>query len=149
VQLIYLVLNTNDPEYYLTILALPLSLLLLVEGHLAARYENKWLMGSFMLGCLAACIYFVYKLVRIWAQANGDFKDVYKSLTVFAAISLFFLLVTGVWAFIVMRNFDRGLKIHLLKRPIIGSRKRGGTVDWTNRKSGMTLAANPNRMSIE
>lgn len=83
VQLIYLVLSTNDMEYYLTILALPLSLLLLIEGHMAARYENKWLMGSFMLGCLAACIYFVYKLFRIWAQANNDFQEVYKSLTVF------------------------------------------------------------------
>lgn len=29
-----------------------------------------------------------------------------------AAISLFFLLVTSVWAVIVMRNFGRGLKIH-------------------------------------
>jgi len=149
VQLIYLVLSAKDMEYYLTILALPLSLLLLIEGHLAARYENKWLMGSFILGCLAACVYFVYKLFRIWEQANGEFKDVYKSLTVFAAISLFFLLVTSIWAVIVMRNFGRGLKLHLSKRPVIGSRKRGGTVDWTNRKSGMTLAANTNRMSIE
>lgn len=83
VQLIYLVLSEKDMEYYLTILALPLSLLLLVEGHLAARYENKWLMGSFILGCLAACVYFVYKLFRIWEQANGEFRNVYKSLTVF------------------------------------------------------------------
>jgi len=87
-QLIYLVLSDNDMEYYLTILALPLSLLLLIEGHLAARYENKWLMGSFVLGCLAACVYFVYKLFRIWEQANGEFKDVYKSLTVFGKFTI-------------------------------------------------------------
>jgi len=29
-----------------------------------------------------------------------------------AAISLFFLLVTSIWAVIVWRNFGRGLKIH-------------------------------------
>lgn len=83
IQLIFLVLTRDDWEYYLTIAALPLSLLLLVEAYLAARHENKWLMGSFMLGCLAASVYFTYKLFRIWEGVNAEFKFVYKSLTVF------------------------------------------------------------------
>lgn len=62
VQFIWLVLQDNDWEYYVTCLALPLSIVLLVEGHLAARHENKWMMATFMSGCVGAMIYFIYKV---------------------------------------------------------------------------------------
>jgi hypothetical protein len=62
VQFIWLVLNASDWEYYVTCAALPLSVVLLVEGHLAARHENKWMMVTFMSGCVSALIYFVYKV---------------------------------------------------------------------------------------
>lgn len=62
VQFIWLVLKNNDWEYYVTCAALPLSIVLLVEGHLAARHENKWMMTTFMSGCISALIYFVYKV---------------------------------------------------------------------------------------
>lgn len=62
VQFIWLVLNNHDAEFYLTCAALPLSVLVLVEGHLAARYENRWMMMTFMAGCAAALVYFVYKV---------------------------------------------------------------------------------------
>jgi hypothetical protein len=61
-QLVALVLQKGDFEFYLTIAALPLSLLLLFAGHVAARYENRWLMGSFIVGCVAAEVYFCYKV---------------------------------------------------------------------------------------
>lgn len=64
VQFIYLVLQDNDWEYYVTIAALPLSLILLVEGHLAARHENKMMMLTFMSGCVGALVYFVYKVCQ-------------------------------------------------------------------------------------
>jgi hypothetical protein len=64
IQFIWLVLNNNDAEYYLTCAALPLSLIVLIEGHLAVRYENKMMMWSFMGGCVAALVYFVYKVWR-------------------------------------------------------------------------------------
>ena len=62
VQFIWLVLNNDDAEFYLTCAALPLSLIVLIEGHLAARHENKMMMWSFMAGCVAALVYFVYKV---------------------------------------------------------------------------------------
>lgn len=62
VQFIWLVLQDNDWEYYVTCAALPLSIVLLVEGHLAARHENKWMMATFMSGCVGAMIYFIYKV---------------------------------------------------------------------------------------
>jgi hypothetical protein len=62
VQFIWLVLQKTDWEYYVTCVALPLSIVLLVEGHLAAKHENKWMMGTFMSGCVGALIYFIYKV---------------------------------------------------------------------------------------
>lgn len=64
VQFIWLVLNKDNIEYYLTCAALPLSLIVLVEGHLAARHESKWMMLSFMTGCAGAMVYFVFKVSR-------------------------------------------------------------------------------------
>ena len=65
VQFIGLVLNKQDWEYYVTIIALPLSVVLVVEGYLAARYENKWMMISFLTGCAGGLIYFTYKVRSI------------------------------------------------------------------------------------
>jgi hypothetical protein len=62
VQFIWLVLQKNDWEYYVTCVALPLSVVLLVDGHLAARHENKWMMVVFMSGCIGAMVYFIYKV---------------------------------------------------------------------------------------
>lgn len=70
VQFIWLVLQKSDWEYYVTCAALPLSLLLLVEGHLAARHENKWMMATFMSGCVGAMIYFIYKVVRFHRKSS-------------------------------------------------------------------------------
>lgn len=65
VQFLWLVLSKTDWEYYVTWAALPLSVVLLIEGHLAARHENKWMMATFMSGCIGALVYFVYKASRL------------------------------------------------------------------------------------
>lgn len=74
VQFIWLVLQDTQVEYYITCAALPLSLLLLVEGHLAARYEQRWMMATFMLGCVGAMVYFLYKVISFvitfWASVS-------------------------------------------------------------------------------
>jgi hypothetical protein len=62
IQFIGLILQKTDWEYYVTCAALPLSIILLIEGHLAARHENKWMMATFMTGCVGAMVYFVYKV---------------------------------------------------------------------------------------
>jgi len=82
-QLIAFVLAGTDAEYYLTIGALPLGVLILIGGHFAARYENKWLMFSFMLGCICATVYFAFKLFRIYEDINDTYQAIAKSLTTF------------------------------------------------------------------
>jgi hypothetical protein len=78
-----LVLQTGDFEFYLTIAALPLSLILLFAGHMAARYENRWLMGSFIVGCAAAEVYFCYKVSFLYHfSASKPTSDIVCSIAV-------------------------------------------------------------------
>lgn len=62
IMFIFLVLKNTEWEYWLTIVAIPVSIVFLIEGHLAARYENKIMMATFLSGCVAAMVYFVYKV---------------------------------------------------------------------------------------
>ncbi|KAI0050728.1 hypothetical protein FA95DRAFT_1486824 [Auriscalpium vulgare] len=111
IQFIWLVLQKDGWEFYVTCAALPLSIVLLVEGHLAARYENKWMMITFISGCVGALVYFFYKLIKVVVKRNTPaFESVWESLTTFSVLSIILLLVTLVYAAIVMRNFGRGLK---------------------------------------
>ncbi|KAM6497934.1 hypothetical protein JOM56_005882 [Amanita muscaria] len=146
VQFIVLVLSSADWEYYVTIAALPLSLVLLVEGHLAARHESKMMMITFMSGCVGALVYFVYKLIKVLVQIKViPFKLVWKSLSIFSVIAIVLLLVTFVYTIILYRNFGRGLKEAL-------ERKKGKQHGrYTSQHQGRRRATSThlNRMSIE
>jgi len=142
VQFIWLVLLDHDWEYYVTCAALPLSLVLLVEGHLAARHENKWMLYTFISGCGAAMLYFVYKLVKVLRYRETlDFVLVWKTLTIFSVIAIILLAITFVFSIMVLRNFGRGLKDLLTKKSM--SHSRDGS-QHHRRAASM----NPNRMSI-
>ncbi|KAG8810885.1 hypothetical protein FRC17_002716 [Serendipita sp. 399] len=148
-QLIAFVLGSDSDraEYFLTIGALPLGCLILVGGHVAARYENKWMMFGFMIGCVCATVYFTFKLFRIYGIIGEPYKNGTHSLTTFAAVSLLFLILTFVWGCIVMHNFGRGLKEQMSKKHVAGHRRRGTSMTLDNKNFPMT--SNPNRMSIE
>jgi hypothetical protein len=84
VQITFLVLDSHSLEFYITCASLPVSIILLVEGHLAARYENKWMMTSFLSGCAGAMLYFSYKFVKVIIEKNTpQFTHVWESLTTF------------------------------------------------------------------
>jgi len=146
-QLIWLVLQKQDWEYYVTVAALPLSIIVLVEGSLAARHENKWMMCTFISGCFGALVYFAYKLVKILALKDSEFARTWKSLTIFSVLSIIMLLVTIVFAGILMYNFDRGLKTQLAKKSklkAVGLTRRG--TEFVHRGP---MRTHPNRMSID
>ncbi|KAG8220078.1 hypothetical protein J3R82DRAFT_1096 [Butyriboletus roseoflavus] len=88
VQFIWLVLSNTDWEYYVTWAALPLSVVLIVEGHLAARHENRWMMATFMAGCIGALVYFVYKTYKLLKYRDTDYAQVWHSLTTFCELHL-------------------------------------------------------------
>jgi hypothetical protein len=142
IQFIWLVLQTTDWEYYVTCAALPLSLVLLVEGHLAAKHENKLMMITFMSGCVGAMIYFVYKLVKVLVlRGTDEFHFIWKTLTVFSVIAIILLFATFVFSIMLLRNFGRGLKASLNKTKT----KTGHSRD----PSRPLASTNPNRMSID
>jgi len=150
IQLIWLVLNRQNWEWYVTCAALPCSFLLLVDGILAARYENKQMMISFMLGCVGAMVYFVYKLIKIILNHDTIQKAV-MTLAAFAIIAIIFLLGTFVMAIIVLRNFGGGLKYHMTKNKLTKtpSLRGRGTEHQIRHRSMAFGGVNPNRMSID
>ncbi|KAG8918359.1 hypothetical protein FRC01_001900 [Tulasnella sp. 417] len=154
IQWISLVLvDKTDFEFYATIIALPFSILLLLEGWLAARHENKWMMGSFMVGCVAGCAYFVYKAYRIYLQRNtDDFVHLWKSLLIFAALSIVLLITTFLMATVVMMNFNGGLKESMNKKEQEAKLERKATGYKGDFKNGLQrnpTTINLKRMSIE
>ncbi|KAJ6604439.1 hypothetical protein DFH09DRAFT_1354193 [Mycena vulgaris] len=143
VQFIWLVLLDRNWEYYVTFAALPLSVVLLIEGHLAARHENKLMMYTFISGCAGGMIYFVYKLVKVLRfKHTHDFELVWKTLTVFSVIAIILLLVTFVFSIMVLRNFGRGLKDSLMKKSMSHNR-------FESQHHRRAASMNPNRMSID
>lgn len=143
VQFIWLVLQKNDWEYYVTWAALPLSILLLIEGHLAARHENKWMMGTFMFGSMGALVYFTYKLFRVLQYRETQYALYWKSLSTFSAIAIVLLVITIIFSVLVMRNFGRGLKAAIARSK---THTQGSCSQHVNLGA---MSTNPNRMSIE
>ncbi|KAH8835418.1 hypothetical protein DL96DRAFT_1574132 [Flagelloscypha sp. PMI_526] len=145
VQFIWLVLKKDDWEYYVTCAALPLSIILLVEGHLAARHENKWMMAVFMSGCVAAMVYFIYKLARVLIDIKTDlFKFIWKSLTVFSILAILLLVATFVLSILVLKNFGYGLKDALARKDAQEHRR-----DPSQAPHRRHASTHLNRMSID
>ncbi|OBZ79017.1 hypothetical protein A0H81_00538 [Grifola frondosa] len=146
VQFIWLVLNnTHDAEFYLTCAAFPLSIVVLIEGHLAARHENKWMMITFLTGCAGAMVYFMYKLIKVLRFHTTDtFVDVWKTLTTFSVLAIVILIITFIFACLMMRNFGRGLKNQLSKNKDIKLQR--GKSQYIHRGP---MSTHPNRMSID
>ncbi|WWC88028.1 uncharacterized protein L201_002931 [Kwoniella dendrophila CBS 6074] len=151
IQFIWLVLNPDDVEYIITWVAFPLMLVFLIIGRFAAKYENKYMMAAFMVGIVAGCAYFIYKLARIWQQSGTTYRTLTKSLTTFDALSLASLLACAVWGAMVWLNFGKGLKQALLARPgtissIMGM-WRSNTTETEEKGQEMVLAQR--RISID
>lgn len=104
IQLIYLVLK-RDWEFYLTVVALPISVLILVLGWYSARRESRLGMVRCRPRLMRRCsptdlnilpqtvlvvaeiilaVYYVFKTIRIWqGETKQQLETIYKSLTVF------------------------------------------------------------------
>ncbi|GAA5822517.1 hypothetical protein JCM10212_002762 [Sporobolomyces blumeae] len=120
-QLVFLVPTQTSAERWLTVAALPVTLVILIFGYIAVKRENRGLFYFFGAGCALGCAYFVYKLFIISRDRLTDYKLVFKSLTVFAAFSLAALVWTSVSAMICFHNFGRGLKYHMTRQALTSS----------------------------
>ncbi|KAF9927161.1 hypothetical protein BGZ67_007663 [Mortierella alpina] len=95
--------------------AIPLSCIIILLGYYAMRHENKVIMGGF-IACLGLLIaYMIFRIVALYQVMTGDpTTDPYfysrKTMTVFAALTLFMTQLALVYAIVMLYNFNRGLK---------------------------------------
>ncbi|KAG0206546.1 hypothetical protein BGX33_007345 [Mortierella sp. NVP41] len=95
--------------------AIPLSGIIILLGFCALRNENKVTMGGF-ISCLGLLIaYMIYRLVALYQTLTGFAStDPYffsrKTMTVFAALTLFMTVLALVYAVVMLYNFNKGLK---------------------------------------
>ena len=83
-QLLILNIKFSDVEAWLTLAAIPVSIVFIFLGVWSVRHEIHWLQALFDIIIVAGGGYFGFKLWRIWGD---DKKAVYendrKSLTIF------------------------------------------------------------------
>ncbi|WVQ85577.1 hypothetical protein IAT38_007743 [Cryptococcus sp. DSM 104549] len=153
VQFIWLVLNPTDVEYIITWIAFPLLIIFLVIGRFAAKYENRYFMAAFMVGLCAGCAYFIFKLVRIWQQADTTYNHLEKSLTTFDVLSLVLLAACGVWGVMVWMNFGKGLKQAVLENSapvtVLGVLNFWRTDSTVSVEKGQEMSMAQRRVSID
>ncbi|TKA33345.1 hypothetical protein B0A50_00898 [Salinomyces thailandicus] len=122
VQFLVIVSDTPPAEKYITIAALPITVLLLILAGFIVRKEWFLAHTAIILVYLAAAAYFVFKLVRMWASSaqgrEADYKPARNSLTTFAVLTLMLMLVTIAVAGVCMGNFGKGLRPHLQRRKV-------------------------------
>lgn len=85
IQFIYLTLtkNTDDPEYWLTIVVLPLTLPILYIAIYAVRHESRRWMIVFLVAMHCGVAYFAFKVVRMWV---GIKRDTYNEVRIFLTL---------------------------------------------------------------
>lgn len=112
-QFVFIILETKDVEFALTIAVIPVTAIVLLTVLVSAYKEIKSILYLFFLLCAAGLAYFIFKLVRIYTTVGRKHIQYLKSkktLTVFAAITIVFLIITIIYAVRVLRNFGKGLK---------------------------------------
>ncbi|KAI8072177.1 uncharacterized protein B0P05DRAFT_494327 [Gilbertella persicaria] len=115
IQYLVLVLQRGDVEYPLTIIALPLTCVVLVLAVYAIKHESKKMITLFFIGLAAGIAYFIFKIYRIYDYSQqAKYEFVKEFLTFFACVTLVLIILTIINAAICCYNFDKGLKAHLL-----------------------------------
>lgn len=112
-QFVIVVLQTKDVEFALTIAVLPITVIVLVLAIISVRREIKLGVQIFIFLCFPATAYFLFKLIRLYTATGPKklrFDRSRKTLTVFAVITLLFLILTILYSVKCLMNFGLGLK---------------------------------------
>ncbi|KAJ8327281.1 hypothetical protein QVD99_008162 [Batrachochytrium dendrobatidis] len=115
IQFLVLVIKTSDPEFGITIAAIPIMLLILAVAVYGVRKEDKIIVFCFLFGLILAVAYFIFKLVRIHTR-QAQYADTKYYLTFFAVLSLAMVIATFIIAIKCILNFGKGLACHLANK---------------------------------
>lgn len=151
VQFLVISESITDTEFYLTIAAIPITILILAMAALWTRREIKAGMVITIILYFAALAYFLFKLVRIYQSGSKErYEAARTSLTIFAVLTIILIVLTITNACVCMHNFDKGLKPHVMRRKIIGEQeKTDNFTELPDMKPGGTGAPQPSRMTID
>ncbi|KAF7712174.1 Uncharacterized protein PECH_007087 [Penicillium ucsense] len=109
--------SKHDAEFYLTIIAVPVTIIILVFAAWFVRRESTAGMIVIILLLFAAMGYFCFKLFRMYSlRTYAQYLPARPSMTFFAVITLTLIVITIVNACICTHNFHRGLKPHISKK---------------------------------
>ncbi|OAQ68403.1 golgi apparatus membrane protein [Pochonia chlamydosporia 170] len=145
IQFVVVVAQKSDPEFALTIATIPITIVILLAAAYFTRRENKAGTICVMLLFLGGLSYFVFKLVRIYQPDHkNSYEAVRKSLTAFAVITILLIILTLINAIICMRNFNQGLKAHLLSSRKVDEKPDATSISLHDVKPQM-----PSRMTID
>jgi len=90
-QLLILNIKFTDVEAWLTLAAIPVSIVFIVLAVWSVRHEIHWLQVLFDIAIVAGAGYFGVKLYRIWGDPNTTaiYENDRKSLTIFGTFTTF------------------------------------------------------------
>lgn len=142
-QFVVVVGGYGRAEYYLTIAAMPITILILLGAAWFTRNESKVGTIGIIVLFFGGLAYFIFKLFRIYQRAE-QYMPVRKSLTAFAVLAILLLLCTIINAFYCMNNYGCGLKTHLLRKSKVQEKSEDGSVDMHSLKPTA-----PSRMTID
>ncbi|KAF2664114.1 hypothetical protein BT63DRAFT_101174 [Microthyrium microscopicum] len=130
VQFLVLVSGTSDSERYVTVAAVPITVLVLLLAAWFAQRENFYGSLGVMFVYFAMAGYFIFKLIRMYDSDRVDaYRPARRTLTVFAIFTLLLVTITIVIASWCMMNYNKGLKDHLVKRRPTSSNAPAGKQD--------------------
>ncbi|KAL9581952.1 MAG: hypothetical protein Q9212_003588, partial [Teloschistes hypoglaucus] len=119
IQFIVVVVKHNNSEFYLTIAAIPVTIIILIMAGYFTRKENTPGMLAIIILYFAGLAYFLFKLVRMYQPGRRqDYDPVRRPLTTFAIITVILIILTIVNACMCTANFGRGLKPHIAGRKL-------------------------------
>lgn len=114
--------NFTDFEFYLTIIAVPVTVCFLFFAAFVTRRESYFGQAIMIVVYFAAMAYFIFKLVRMYDTSDmakvEEYLPARKALTVFAVITISLLVASIITACFCTKNFNKGLKPHIQKRKV-------------------------------
>ncbi|KAJ5719116.1 hypothetical protein N7493_007571 [Penicillium malachiteum] len=144
VQFLVVASTSHNAEFYLTIVAVPVTIIILCFGAFFVRRESTLGMIIIILLFFAAMAYFSFKIFRMYAPATRiDYLPARTSMTFFAVITLALIVTTIINACMCVNNFHRGLKPHITKKKAKPEEKN------TELSSNLGGATVPSRMMID
>ncbi|KJE88978.1 hypothetical protein CAOG_00542 [Capsaspora owczarzaki ATCC 30864] len=114
-------LQTDDYEFIMSIIAIPVIIAIIIFAYWGARKEKRAVIVFFIIILLAALAYFAFKFYRFNTKscpiceveiASGAVQS-FVFLEIFSAINFLLMLATLVISCLVMAHFDKGLLEHL------------------------------------